>query len=440
MAAKYRHHTALAHREIRLIDVQRWTGHWRHDEIRFSLSIYSLDTRPEYVALSYAWGDPTDTLPGYCDGVEFALAKSLYTALLRLRNRDTSSLIWIDVICINQDDLAEKSQQVQMMREIYFNATATIIWLGEKSEDDIVAMNLMRNLNACYPDPKMMPQRGSISDPGARREFNHLAAPEVFGLPPMNSPEWGKLFTFYRKPWFSRVWIIQELCASRQSVMWCGDVPLQPFVALKAAEKIFSYPGLNNGRSEGKIIVEILNAAALADLQEHYQRESSQSILLLLRLAQGFKATIAHDRLFALFGIADDGQGRRVGVSIDYRRSMNETLTAFMRWALEVDRHANEGVALGMLSFACYPFPVPDLPTWVPAWHIHGEDFSFLIFNSHFKRSGLGDQIFHITDGNVCVPSVLPEIEQLTDHFADPRNPRQSLRSNHRDDGSASAA
>ncbi|OAL18512.1 hypothetical protein AYO22_10489 [Fonsecaea multimorphosa] len=305
--ARYQYQYPLTQREIRLIDIERWKNDEWNDEINFSLRVCPIDECPPYVALSYAWGDPTNAKACYCDGLEFPVAESLRGALITLRTRDTPSPVWIDSICINQDDLAEKSRQVSMMREIYSRATATIIWLGETCDGDIVATQLMRNLNSVYPNPRMIPQKGSIYEPGRTQEFNHLARPEELGLPPLISPEWSRLIDFYKKPWFSRVWIIQELCAARLCVMWCGNSALQPFVVLNAALKMVSYPGLGSGRWNDIRVPALMNAATLADLQDHFQRESSGFIFGLLRLTRDFKATIPHDRLFALLGIADNG-------------------------------------------------------------------------------------------------------------------------------------
>ncbi|KIX93272.1 uncharacterized protein Z520_10915 [Fonsecaea multimorphosa CBS 102226] len=381
--ARYQYQYPLTQREIRLIDIERWKNDEWNDEINFSLRVCPIDECPPYVALSYAWGDPTNAKACYCDGLEFPVAESLRGALITLRTRDTPSPVWIDSICINQDDLAEKSRQVSMMREIYSRATATIIWLGETCDGDIVATQLMRNLNSVYPNPRMIPQKGSIYEPGRTQEFNHLARPEELGLPPLISPEWSRLIDFYKKPWFSRVWIIQELCAARLCVMWCGNSALQPFVVLNAALKMVSYPGLGSGRWNDIRVPALMNAATLADLQDHFQRESSGFIFGLLRLTRDFKATIPHDRLFALLGIADNGvRGQFVRFPVDYRQSITDTYIAFMRWALDECKFFGGESALALLSYACHPSTSQSLPSWVPRWDAHLSGFTFLAESS----------------------------------------------------------
>jgi hypothetical protein len=118
-----------ATREIRLVKL-----HPESDpdcDIRCELSTVSLNTRPIYKALSYTWGDANDTVPITLDGHRFAVTRNLKKALLRLRSLDTEAPIWIDAICINQVDTAERTQQVELMRAIYESTIEVIVWLGD---------------------------------------------------------------------------------------------------------------------------------------------------------------------------------------------------------------------------------------------------------------------------------------------------------------------
>lgn len=402
----YQYSRLLAHREVRLIDIQPLKEDDVGGEIYFSLVVYPINECPPYVALSYAWGDATDTRVCYCDEQEFAVSESLHGALAKLRNRDTPSPVWVDAISINQHDLDEKNRQVGMMREIYSRAIATIVWLGEMNDGDAVAIQLMHNLNSAYPHPRMIPHKGSVWVPGGTQEFNHLAPPEQLGLPPLTSPEWGKLVGFYRKPWFSRMWIVQELCVSSQCVMWCGGSSLQPFVVLNAAFKMASYYGLGQGRYKDNKVTELMNAGALGDLREHFQQHSFCNIIALLRLTQGFKATVPHDRIFALLGIADTGGlGDLTQFPIDYRQSIQDTQISFMRWALEDCKSIDGESSLALLSFACHPTTSPNLPSWVPAWDTHSHDFIFLFELSRRRIPRFGDPALRITDDKVRVAS-----------------------------------
>lgn len=116
-----------------------------------------------YDALSYTWGDASKTKPILVNGCRFDTTESLHAALLQLRDLEPDSkftkneLICIDALCINQKDDAEKSLQVQMMRDIYSEAAQVIVRVGTprvKSREGFDA--IMSIVWACndYKSPK----------------------------------------------------------------------------------------------------------------------------------------------------------------------------------------------------------------------------------------------------------------------------------------------
>ncbi|KAK0624310.1 heterokaryon incompatibility protein-domain-containing protein, partial [Immersiella caudata] len=89
----------------------------------------------EYIALSYAWGDPNNTAPITINGHGHHVTVNLQSALRHLRLPSEMVTLWVDAVCINQDDDAEKSSQVQQMGRIYRSAELVIAWLGEAADD-----------------------------------------------------------------------------------------------------------------------------------------------------------------------------------------------------------------------------------------------------------------------------------------------------------------
>lgn len=71
----------------------------------------------------------------WCSGSQFLVTASLYEALSYLRYPDRTRTLWIDAVCINQDDIEERAAQVAIMRLIYTQADRVIIWLGV--DDDL---------------------------------------------------------------------------------------------------------------------------------------------------------------------------------------------------------------------------------------------------------------------------------------------------------------
>lgn len=162
-----------------------------------------------YTALSYVWGKPALVKSMICNGKHFAITNNLGLALHHLRRSDVSIMLWVDQICINQDDLQEKSQQVVLMGTIYQRAWSTLVWLGEEADNSDEAIDTLQNTKTAlqyYQDGRA---------PNAE-DFERLF------LPASDSPKWHELGKLMRRPWFQRIWVIQEVVLSQQIIVMCG--------------------------------------------------------------------------------------------------------------------------------------------------------------------------------------------------------------------------
>ncbi|KAF8846605.1 HET-domain-containing protein, partial [Acephala macrosclerotiorum] len=117
---------------IRVLSLEQ--GDW-DDPIKCSLTPKRLrDLRYcGFGALSYVWGHASDTRPILVDGEEFQATVNLESALRHLRHNDRSRTLWVDAVCINQQDVLERNSQVLLMGKIYETAASVIIWLGEST-------------------------------------------------------------------------------------------------------------------------------------------------------------------------------------------------------------------------------------------------------------------------------------------------------------------
>jgi len=122
-------------REIRLIQFTADDGVASSDDnpIRCTTTIASLDNLPKYFALLYVWGDNKKDHAILLDDQVLNITRNLTTVLQNLSFR--GEYIWIDTICINQDDDVEKSWQVQAMKQIFQDAFKVLVWLGAEDED-----------------------------------------------------------------------------------------------------------------------------------------------------------------------------------------------------------------------------------------------------------------------------------------------------------------
>lgn len=103
-----------------------------------------LSQNPQYEALSYTW-DKKESEPRFItlNGESFTVQENVERAIRRLRQRKTPRTVWIDAICINQDDTDERNCQVLLMRDIYSKAQQVCIWLGEPTEGGKLAIGLL---------------------------------------------------------------------------------------------------------------------------------------------------------------------------------------------------------------------------------------------------------------------------------------------------------
>jgi hypothetical protein len=146
-----------------------------------------LEGAAAYEALSYVWGSEEKSVPLYSardplrESVCVLVTPSLASALRHLRFESRSRYLWVDALCINQDDDDEKSCQVPIMSDIYYDAKNVCVWLGESDENSTLAFGFISKL----------------LDMGA---FDQLSRGN------QSFEEWKALSALMCRPWFTRRW------------------------------------------------------------------------------------------------------------------------------------------------------------------------------------------------------------------------------------------
>ncbi|MCJ1264724.1 hypothetical protein MMC22_004599 [Lobaria immixta] len=131
-------------REIRLVKILPGN---RRTKVSCVLAPASLDhDLPEYDALSYCWGDASQKTWVTCNEQHLEITKDLFTAIHQFRHKDKTIRIWIDQLCIDQENLEERGNQVQLMRDIQSRALNTLVWLGGNADQSVLAFELMERL------------------------------------------------------------------------------------------------------------------------------------------------------------------------------------------------------------------------------------------------------------------------------------------------------
>ena len=137
MDEKYMYHPLSSARRTRVILLQSNPN--RNADLRCTLVELLFDApvaeKRVYNALSYIWGASTGTRPLFCEGKSILITPNCESALRHLRHPRKVVALWVDAICINQEDLIERAQQVSLMATIYRQAHEVLIWLGPGSEE-----------------------------------------------------------------------------------------------------------------------------------------------------------------------------------------------------------------------------------------------------------------------------------------------------------------
>jgi hypothetical protein len=121
-----------------------------HEEDRICCELFDYDllrpgrTTPPYEALSYVWGDEKNPQIISLDGESFSVTRSLHAALLNLRDTGVLRTIWVDAICINQQDNEEKGIQIQAMASVYTMASKVVVWLGKAESESDLALEALQ--------------------------------------------------------------------------------------------------------------------------------------------------------------------------------------------------------------------------------------------------------------------------------------------------------
>ncbi|KAE8408896.1 heterokaryon incompatibility protein-domain-containing protein [Aspergillus pseudonomiae] len=316
-----------ARRDIRLLTI---LPAWKSEApMRCSLRVASLDTFPEYEAISYVWGDIRERNDILLDGQTIPVPRNVRRILQRLRFCMKRRVIWIDFVCINQDDVAEKNSQVPLMSVIYANATSILA---------IISLD-----NLCDNAADAMKWR-DMSDVESRKwkdacwnilDFDHH---------------------FWLAEYWTRMWTFQEYRLSRRKppICICGDVEFPAktefdrfWTCYEATDQLF--------KMHSKVIT-----GRRMRLEDHYV-EMKAHRKDLLEETSSRKCQNLKDKIYALYGLLPSLQRE---YPPDYNKSLCQIIFETAKHLLQ-ERFEN----IVMLDRFCLRkdrLENVSIPSWVP--------------------------------------------------------------------------
>ncbi|KAK4442544.1 heterokaryon incompatibility protein-domain-containing protein [Podospora aff. communis PSN243] len=367
------------------------------------------ETTP-FTALSYVWGTAEKTRVFHTYTGSVAITESLYSFLIRLRHPDTTQPVWADAICINQNDPSEKGDQVALMGRIYSSAERVICDLGTDNQDGDKALDLldsywMENIDlgaslfgaTDVHTAEQLAELLNLDLPPRRRPHVPAAEHRSLELPPelpisFDYPAGRCVRRFLSRPWFRRLWVVQEFVLGRHVELLCGarripwgrlaagvlryGRPPWPFNDPENEEESlahYQYPYLfmallRIGRSEAYCSMRKALLGPRFD-SRNVRADFSllDSIFLFIQRETGFP----RDRYFAMLSLADDAHGVADLVP-DYSSPIEDVVCRFGRHMLRSKLDGGMALALAELPDQgakngpdTEPFQ-RRLPSWVP--------------------------------------------------------------------------
>ena len=370
-----------------------------HDPIISTLTLVTLceetamkessgERAADYEALSYTWGDPEPFHSIECNGCSLGVGRNLFTALKTLRNSEGPRFLWIDAICINQSDVAERSEQVQYMTSIYRGAVLVLVWLGEGDDQSDLAMDGMHFMST-------RKNRDSVF----KRSHKPRCIQSLYQLYQAQS-------LVFQRPWFRRSWIRQEVSTAKRIIVRCGEKEVSWNSMKQSANRLWrlhqklkmeGYAELPTHDYEAFRAIQYLRRGwslgqplinPSGDIRSIWYYHAG-GILDLLMVGREFDATDPRDKVYSLLGISEiplDGSSETAHTNQKGSTSDTQSLTMQQPQRLRVDYSAsvsevyqclakyliNRDLNLDILCILSTHRDENshDLPTWTPDWRV----------------------------------------------------------------------
>ncbi|KAI0896325.1 heterokaryon incompatibility protein-domain-containing protein [Annulohypoxylon nitens] len=346
----------------------------KHKKVKCTVSKFPFtkdsDGGLEYEALSYVWGEATVTSSITLNGKPFQVTTNLENALRALRFPKKKRVVWIDAICINQTSIPERNQEVRRMGEIYSRAKNVIVWLGLIDEPDNIhhiddgrVSNKLRGLLDTLADLK--PEDAEAAAVVLDRTGDPFYALQL-------------LHNFFSRPWFNRIWVLQEIALAKMATIVYGDMSIswdRFEQALDAMRRLQLGRYTHLWRLSGATRADSIWRCRMRT--RSYETEGKSSPLHLeladyLWQTRFYERTEPRDRLFGILGLVkSDMRGEKL-LEIDYMKPITDVfrdLSIFM-------------IKNGMLPqvLCSIAKSMDGLPSWASLWssELQGEAASRL--------------------------------------------------------------
>ncbi|KAF2114278.1 heterokaryon incompatibility protein-domain-containing protein [Lophiotrema nucula] len=380
-------------------------------------SFRELSTHPELQSALWMTGFPRQKETIIIDGAKVEVGGELYTALKRLRPLWTDTdygngiCVWIDALCINQNDIEERSKHVKQMGKIYSKAKKVRIWLGEEATDaDRLAFEALDQLGGFFSE---LHDSGSMSNDSTVRQR--------FGMSErIQQLNWNCLSSLLNRAWFRRTWVIQEIALASSATMHLGRYNcdwgilsgiIHLLRSLDLDQNLWAYTEFT-----ADVTLGLMNT--LRSAEEHGKR---LPLLTILQDSRSFNCTVEHDKVYSIINLAEDA---RLYPAPDYALSAEDVFKEFVMTQI------HQTSSLNILYHCSKPSTASKLvlPSWVPDWTKECHHTPLYLSSLQCKNIGLSAPSFRFSTNpdTLIVRGRIKDTIQNVDHIRNiPRNPRK---------------
>ena len=276
------------------------------DDISITLKTVTLtkEHTPQYEALSYVWGSKKNpvaisvkarkpecsksfSLVGLSRRRTIPVTENLAKALPYLRKEDEPRVLWIDAICVNQQDLAERGHQVKRMAAVYSMASRVMVWLGPESQNSTLALRAIDHFSSQIRVDWNTERMTAVSTGETITRF----------VDPFDDENWKSVGDLLGRPWFERLWIWQEVRLAREAYLFCGNEGVRWESLRRATMYLLRVPspeGVNH---------LIGRCYKISDYPGH-GADSFDSLDVVLSGARSASCSDPRDKIFAVLSLA----------------------------------------------------------------------------------------------------------------------------------------